>query len=372
MAEKDLPSTVVVKVGSLTLADEQGNMDPVFLSGFVSQLAAQHRAGRRIVLVTSGAVRTGVERLALRTDHPLSVSDKQAAAAVGQGLLMERYTALFEEHGLIAAQVLLTRDIINYRQKYLNARNTLMRLLELGVVPVINENDTVAVDEIKFGDNDALSAIAAMLIEADLLVLLSDVDGLYDSDPRNNPDARPIREVHEVDAGIVAAARGTRGGGGTGGMTTKVQAARQAMAAGIRTIVAHGRTPDIVQKTISGDFPGTVFIPRDNGLTSRKKWLAFGITPEGRIIINQGARDKIVSAGTSLLPVGIVAVEGRFGAGANVEIVDEQHHAVARGLSNYSADDVNKIKGIHSEKIEQILGYKISDDVVHRDNMAVV
>lgn len=372
MAEKNLPATVVVKVGTLTLADEHGNIDPVFMDGFVAQLAEQRRAGRRVLLVTSGAVRTGMERLELRKDHPLSVSDKQAAAAVGQGLLMERYTALFESHGLIAAQVLLTRDIINFRQKYLNARNTLMRLLELGVVPVINENDTVAVDEIKFGDNDALSAIAAMLVDADMLVLLSDVDGLYDSDPRSHPDAKPIREVHAVTADIVSAAGGTRGGGGTGGMTTKVQAARQAMAAGIRTVVAHGRAPDIVRRVVEGEPAGTVFIPRENGLTSRKKWLAFGVSPQGRIVINKGARDKIISAGTSLLPVGVVDVQGSFGAGDNVEIVDEKQRAVARGLSNYSSEDIRKIMGIHSGEIEQILGYKISDDVVHRDNMAVV
>ena len=363
--------TIVVKVGSLTLASPDGKLDREFVSDFVGQIAAQHAQGRRVVVVSSGAIRCGAERLNLPPDH-LDVTEKQAAAAVGQGILMERYARAFEKHGIVTAQVLLTRDIIDFRKKYLNARNTLRSLLDRGVVPVVNENDTVAVEEIRFGDNDALSALTAILVDAYLLILLSDVAGLFDADPKTDENAKLIEQVHDIDDSIRVLAGGARPGGGTGGMVSKIEAAQQAVSAGVQTVIALGREPDVVASILGGKSPGTTFFPKETTLTSRKKWLAFGISSEGRLVVNQGARDMMRKRGTSLLPVGIVEVKGNFDAGACVEICDESGILVARGLSNYSSAEIDRIKGIHSDKIEQILGSKVSDDVVHRDNLAMV
>jgi glutamate 5-kinase len=365
------PQCIVVKVGTNTLARPDGTIDNDFISDFVEQLAAVHAGGARIVVVSSGAVRCGAERLGLRIDH-LDVTGKQAAAAVGQGLLMERYTRRFARHGVVTAQILLTRDIIDFRQKYLNTRNTFMNLLDRGVVPVVNENDTVAVEEIKFGDNDALGALTAILVEADLLILLSDVSGLYDADPHVNKDAKLICEVAEIDDALRAAAGGAHAAGSTGGMASKLNAAAQSVAAGIRTVIAFGREPDVLKKILAGECVGTTFMPKESSLNSRKKWLAFGVKPEGAVVVNKGARDMIRKGGKSLLPIGVTAVRGEFEAGACVDVLDEKGRLVARGLSNYGAADIEKIKGIHSDKIEQIIGFKISDDVVHRDNMAVL
>lgn len=365
------PETIVVKIGTLTLTGPDGNIDDKYMKDFVAQLASQHARGERIVVVTSGAIRTGCERLGISPER-LGVADKQAAAAVGQGLLMERYTRHFTRHGIITAQVLLTRDVISRRKQYINARNTFLGLLERGVVPIVNENDTVAVDEIKFGDNDSLSILTAMLVEADALILLSDVTGLYDDDPKINPGAKLICEVHDIDERIAASAKGTRSVGATGGMTTKIAAARQAVSAGIRTIIAHGREPNVIKNILEGRCAGTTFFPKAVGLHGKKRWIAFGPVPKGKITVNAGAKKMIVTKGKSLLPVGVTAVSGRFDQGACVELTGEDGAPFARGLTNYSAAQVKKIMGLQSDKIEKALGFKPSDDVVHRDNLVLL
>lgn len=368
---KKTAGTIVVKVGTHTLVGPDGSIDNAYIKNFVGQLAARHALGERIIVVTSGAVRAGAEKLGLQPGK-LDVAAKQAAAAVGQGLLMERYTRCFDKHGIVTAQILLTRDVFTNRKMYLNTRNTFMGLLERGVVPIVNENDTVAVEEIKFGDNDNLSAITAIIAGADLLLILSDVAGLFDDDPKKNPSAELICEVRDINSSVVSAARGTTSVGATGGMTTKIAAAKLAVGAGIRTVIAHGRKPDIIHNILGGECAGTTFLPKAESLTGKKKWIAFGPVANGRITVNDGARKMILSRGKSLLPVGVTAVSGRFEQGACVEIAGPSNEIFARGISNYSSAQVKKIMGIRSDRIPHILGFIISDDVVHRDNLVLL
>lgn len=363
------PKRVVVKVGSAVLTGMAGKLDDQFLEEFVGGLARLHREGHELVLVTSGAIRTGAPKLKLDVSK-IGIGQKQAAAAVGQGILISRYIDLFAAHNIIVAQILLTPDIVNERKKYLNARNTLRTLIDMRAIPIINENDTVAYEEIKFGDNDRLSAISAILVEADLLINLSDIEGLCSDDPLLCEHVELVQEVSEITDAVVERARGPRSGGGAGGMATKIEAAQMAMDCGIRMVIAAGREPRVVERIIEGEKIGTSFIPKDAGLTGRKKWLV-GCLPEGRIVVNEGARLMIRNKGKSLLPSGIVKVEKDFEQGACVEICGEDGTCFAKGLVNYSSEEARGIQGRQSSEIKDALGYKISDVVVHRDDLAL-
>lgn len=318
------------------------------------------------MLVSSGAILSGKGLLGL-SGRP-SVQLKQAAAAVGQSRLMRAWEAAFARRRLKVGQVLLTADDLRDRERYLNARSTLLTLLRLGVVPVVNENDTVAVAEIKFGDNDGLSALVAGLVDADLLVLLTDQDGLYSGDPRKDPSARL---VERVGAGARPEGAGEAGAHGTGGMASKVTAATQAASAGIPAVVASGLKPGTLASVLSGDAVGTFFEPVSRPLAKRRQWLAFASKPKGRITVDAGARAALAERGKSLLASGVKAVSGDFAAGDPVGLV-EGGAEFARGLSNFSARDLERVKGLKTSQIEAVLGHKPADEVVHRDNMAVL
>jgi len=384
-----LPMRVAVKVGTSTLTDPGGRIDRDFISDLAGQLAEIHRAGSDVLLITSGAIRAGRERLSARADRLAgptqqeysarngdSLPYKQAAAAIGQGLLIHTYTEAFSEHGVDCAQILLTRDDLGDRKRFLNARNTLLALLNLKVIPVINENDTVAVDEIKFGDNDSLAAQVATLVEADLLLILSDVDGLYERAPVEGlaEPAGLVSLVRRIDEHIIAMA-GCRSesGVGTGGMATKVNAARIATDAGIRTVIARGRRPGVIAEVTSGVDVGTVFLPRafSDRVPARKRWIAHSARPRGYVTVNDRAKDKLLSNGVSLLAAGVVAVEGSFVAGDLIEVRDPAGEVFARGLTNYPASEVRRVKGMRSDQFEAILGYQGFEEIVHRDNLVL-
>jgi len=296
---------------------------------------------------------------------------KQAMAAVGQGTLVHMYEKLFSEYSKTVAQVLLTKDDFNERLRYLNSRNTLLTLLGLGVIPIINENDTVVVDEIKFGDNDTLSALVAGAVDADLLVILSDIDGLYDDDPRQNPKARRLPEVYEITDEMEKKShrRGTKLA--SGGMYTKLLAAKIVMAAGIPMVVAHGAEKNVLRRIIAGEPLGTLFVPKESRMQARKRWIAFGSACQGKVYIDNGAKEAVLHRGKSLLPSGITGVEGIFERGNVISLADLEGHEFARGITNYSAEEIKLIAGKKTSQIERILGHKDYDEVIHRNNLTV-
>ena len=356
---------VVIKIGSRLLAEDPERM--------VGTLAAEARAladrGVQTVIVTSGAIALGWKRLGL-TERPRTMPGLQAAAAVGQGRLIQIYERALGLNDLACAQVLLTHDDVRDRRRYLNARHALIELLGLRAVPVINENDTVSVDEIKFGDNDRLAALTTSLIEADALVILTDVAGLYDGDPASG--ARLIPEVQDIDRQARPVAGGTRSGVGTGGMASKVEAARIAGRFGVVTLVASGRRERPVSSLLEGAADGTVFWPSVTRLQSRKHWIAFALKPAGTLVVDAGARRALVDGKKSLLPSGVKAVRGRFGAGEPVSIVDESESEFARGLCAFDAEEVERIAGRRSSELEAALGYKAAGEVVHRDDLVLL
>ena len=361
---------VVVKVGSaLITLPGQGPSSPAIarLAGDVAQLVKDHR---EVALVSSGAIATGTARLGL-SRKPRSIPDKQAAAAVGQSTLMWHYEQAFGKHGIQVGQVLLTGQDISDRGRYLNARNTLLALLGFGVLPVVNENDTVAVDEIKVGDNDNLAALVAHLIDADLLVLLTDVDGLYTADPRRDPTARRLETVEAITDDIQRMVFDATSQVSVGGMSTKLQAAQKANASGIPMIIALGSEPSVLQRIMKGENLGTYFQARDDRLAARKRWIAFAVPPQGRLRVDAGAKKALTERGKSLLPSGLTEVEGDFPAGAVVALTEDGQE-FARGLVNYDADELRKIRGAKTKEIEKALGYKGFDEVVHRDNLVVL
>lgn len=334
------------------------------------EAAAIVAGGRSLILVTSGAVGVGARRLGL-TERPKTIPDKQAAAAVGQGLLMEAYEKAFLSRGLIVGQVLLTADDVVDRQRHLNSRNTLLKLLEYGTIPIVNENDTVAVDEIRVGDNDTLSALVATLIEADLLIVLSDVDGLYGADPRLDKSARLLDTVTELTPELERAAGGAGGPFGTGGMATKLEAARIVTASGVPMVLANGARRHVLRDVLAGDSIGTLFVPGARALPARKRWLAFHHRARGSVWVDDGAAKALTEKGSSLLPAGVVHVDGRFKVGDLVRVMDAKGFELARGLSNYSAEAIARIRGSRTYEIEKVLGYKDYDEVIHRDNLVV-
>ena len=362
---------IVIKIGTSTLTRASGQLNHEFLSELVRQVAHEYKKGKEILIVTSGAVGAGLGKLNL-TKKPTSLPERQAVAAIGQGLLMEVYEELFAVHGITVAQILLTRDDMNNRRRYLNARNTLLQLITgYKAVPIINENDTVATEELelRFGDNDTLSALVASLVGADLLVILSDVGGLYTGDPRREKDVSLIPVVKEITREIQAMAGQAGTVFGTGGMQTKIEAARIVTRSGIAMILASGEEPRVIERILAGEELGTIFLPAQETLLGRKRWIAFAGQPRGEIVIDHGAVEALVTHKKSLLPSGVVDVKGRFELGDLVRIVDEENREVARGLSNFSADEIRKIMGGKTRTIAQILGYKTYDEVVHRNNL---
>ena len=362
---------VVVKIGSSLITSKDHGLNPARLETYGDEVARLKKKGYEILLVSSGAIISGLEKLKLRW-RPRSLPENQAAAAVGQSRLMWAYERIFEARGLIVAQVLLTRDDLTDRKRFLNSRNTLTTLLDLDVIPVINENDTVAVDEIRFGDNDSLAGLVTHLIDAHLLIILSDVQGLYTEDPRLNPQATVIHTVREVTPEITALAGTPSGEEGVGGMASKIQAAGDVAAYGVPTVIAGGQKASILERILSGEEIGTIVLPQGDRLTSRKHWIAYTLRSKGRLVLDDGAVEALTQKGKSLLPSGIIKVEGRFESGDAVSCMNPQGREVARGLVNYTAGEVSQMKGIKTSEVSKVLGYKGYDEVIHRDNLVIL
>jgi glutamate 5-kinase len=362
---------IVIKVGSSTLTHPNGRLHLERLDRLAMQLTDLRNSGKDVVLVSSGAVAAGLGRLGI-THRPKNMPERQAAAAVGQGLLMQLYSKIFSEYDQVVAQVLLTREDLDNRVRYLNARNTLLTLLGYGVIPIVNENDTVATEELRvlyIGDNDTLSALVAAVIGADLLILLSDVDAVYDKNPREYADAKKIPVITEITPEIMAGAGGAGSSRGTGGMATKMEAARIATCSGTAMVLADGSPANIISQIMAGDEVGTIFLPKQEVLLERQRWIAFAGCPMGTVTIDQGAVTALLEKGKSLLPSGITHVEGEFHPGDLVQILDATGQEIARGLSNYGDEELRKIQGRKSTEIRGILGHKHYDEVIHRNNM---
>ncbi len=362
---------IVVKIGSQVLSSPEG-IEEGRLKGLVRDLAALHDQGIEVVVVSSGAVAAGMSRLRLK-QRARTIPEKQALAAVGQIKLMALYEKYFARHEKSVAQILLTHEDLANRKRYLNAKHTLQKLLESSIIPIVNENDTVAVEEIKFGDNDHLSALVATILEADLLVMLSDVEGVYDRDPRLHAGAQLISLMTEIKGSKGKISGESRSLFGTGGISTKLGAAEKAAAAGIPTLIASGLQSGTLGKVFDEkEEIGTLILAEQNRLASRKHWIAFNLKPAGEIIVDQGAYEAVVQKGKSLLPSGLKEVRGSFGVGECVRCLDLQGREFARGLANYSAQELNQIKGLHTSKIEQVLGYKAYDEIIHRDDLVLL
>jgi len=357
----------VIKIGSGVLTRKNG-LNLNLIDDLATEVCRLRNKGLEIILVSSGAIAAGLKKAGL-SKRPTSLSQMQALAAMGQSNLIMAYEEAFSRHGAKAAQILLTRDDLTHRRRYLNARNTLMTLLSWKIIPIINENDTVGIDEIKFGDNDNLSALVVNLTESHLLVNLTNIDGLYDKDPRRHPDAQLIPLVEKVDRRITKAANTIPGFLGTGGMASKLMAARNISLGGIASIIANGAKPNILKDVFSGKSCGTFFLPETSVLNSRQQWIAFTKKTKGTIIIDEGAEKALTKNGKSLLPSGITTVQGRFSMGDSVVIQGKNKQKVAIGMVNYNSGDLQKIIGARTSEIESILGYRHDDEIVHRDNL---
>jgi glutamate 5-kinase len=365
---------LVVKLGTNLLTGGVGHLDLEAMTSLTAQVAQLHQQGLEIILVSSGAIAAGRDKLGLARERK-DVPFRQVLAAVGQSRLMYTYEQLFAKHGIVVAQALLTKADMCDRAGYLNARNTLLALLDLKVVPVVNENDVVAIDEIKeakFGDNDNLSAMVANLVDADLLILLGDVAGLYTADPHLDPQAKLIPKVENIDAHIEHLAGGTNSRQGTGGMVTKIKAAKLATSSGVAVIIADGRQPDIIPRLVQGELRGTFFPSVTTKLESRQRWMISGLASRGRVVIDAGAATALKKGRGSLLPAGIKKVEKEFHRGDVIDLVDLQGSRIACGISNYSSADIEVIKGAHSEEIMSLLGYEYGAEVVHRNNLVML
>jgi glutamate 5-kinase len=352
-------------------AIDRSRLDDSVIKEIARQVSNLYKSGYEIILVSSGAIISGIKELNLK-EIPRDIPNKQAAAAVGQSHLIGKYERHFKKEGLKVAQILLTHDDLSNRVRYLNAKNTILTILSHKVIPIINENDTVAVDEIKFGDNDTLSAMVANLIEADLLIILSDVKGLYRADPKLNPAAELIPVVRKITHEIEMMVGDSKSITGVGGMATKLQAAKMMSLAGIPAIIVDGKCKGIIEAAIIGEEVGTLFLPEEDKLSSKKHWIAYTLKSKGRLKLDDGAKSVLISNGKSLLPSGVIDLDGRFESGDMVSCIDTQNREFARGLVNYSSKELKKIKGIHSSRIEDILGYKIVDEVIHRDNLVIL
>ncbi|MCD6319934.1 MAG: glutamate 5-kinase [Candidatus Desulfofervidaceae bacterium] len=360
---------IVVKVGSSVVTTEDGLNLPV-IRQLTNEIAFLCKQKREIVLVTSGAIAAGMRKMGLE-QRPLSLPQQQALAAIGQGDLIRTYEEAFATYHQRVAQVLLTRDGLVQRHRYLNARNTLFTLLRWGIIPIVNENDTVAVEEIKFGDNDSLAGLIAAMVEADLLILLTDMDGLYDQDPRTYPEAQRLQVVEKINEKIEALGESAPNKLGRGGIASKIKVAKEMTALGIPVFIARGLTPGVLTLLFAGEDIGTFFVPQPRQWCIRKHWIA-SLPPKGEIILDPGAVKAILSYGKSLLPSGIIETHGQFYVGDPVYCLDEEGRKIAIGLVNYNASEIEKIKGLNTRDIERVLGYKGYDEVIHRDNLCVL
>ena len=365
---------IVAKLGTSLLTSGTNHLDLQIMANLVKQVAQLYHQGHELIIVSSGAIAAGRQKLKEIPEHK-NTPFKQVLASVGQGYLMHTYEQLFGQHGITIAQALLTKMDMADRAGYLNARNTLLALSELGVICIVNENDVVALDEIqelKFGDNDNLSAMVANLVDADLLVMLTNTAGLYTADPLYDPEAQLIHRVERIDAEIELLASDTTNRQGTGGMTTKIEAAKLATSSGVSVIIADGREPDVLLKISRGVDLGTLFSPQQNKMESKKRWMLSGLASKGKLAVDQGAAMALGKQNKSLLPAGIVGVEGDFQRGDVVNIFDKQSNHIACGISNYSAADIAVIKGMRSSEILSLLGHEYGDEVVHRNNMVLL
>jgi len=360
---------VVVKVGSNVLTAPDG-LNIKIMRELARQIGTLMDRGLEIILVSSGAMASGVKKIGLDR-RPDELPRRQAVAAVGQAGLIMEYEKVFERHGRKVAQILLTSEDLTSRKRYLNARNTLNTLLEWKIVPIINENDTVSVEEIKLGDNDNLAAMISLLMDADLLISLSDIDGLFTKDPRTHADAQLIPVVAAITKGTEKAAGSIPGPLGTGGMLSKLAAARKVNSAGVPMVIAKGDKPGILTRLLDGEPHGTYFVPRREKLTRRKCWIAFSLKPKGSLTVDAGAKTALTLRGKSLLASGVVAVQGEFAVGAAVEFLGPEGEPLGVGLVNYSAADIRRVMGLRSQHIRQVLGHKSYDEVIHRDNLVI-
>src|SRR5438874_198824 len=366
-----LAHTIVVKVGTNVLTGADGALDPARLQALADQVQRIRKTGRKVALVSSGAIGAGVGRLGLGK-RPTDLRQLQACAAVGQGLLMRAYQECLDGYGTHTAQILLTAGDFDHRGRYLNARNTIVTCFEWGVLPIINENDTVSVAEIRFGDNDHLAAMVTNLLQAPLLVLLTNVDGLYASDPATHPDAELLATVPEIDGKVMDMAGASKSALGTGGMRSKIRAARLATAAGESVIMANGSRPGILDALFAAELVGTLFLPHGSTVPAWKRWLGYTAQPRGRLVVDAGARQAVQNKGRSLLPIGVVQASGSFGKGDVVALFDAEGVEFARGLTNYSAADADRIRGLRTEQISEVLGTLPYEEIVHRDNLVVI
>ena len=365
-------SRIVLKVGSAVLASTGRGLDQNRIERLAAEISEILGEGHEVILVSSGAIAAGLMKLGLVKKKEMPLSLKQAAAAVGQSELMWLYEKTFSGHGRKVAQVLLTREDLSNRTRFLNARNTLQTLLDYGVIPVINENDTVSVDEIKFGDNDNLSGMVTHLADADLLVILSDIDGLYTADPKLDPSAQLIPLVEKITPELERGAGGAQSAVGTGGMRSKIMTAKKVGAYGVPMVIINGKKPGVLAALFEGKDVGTLFLPRPEKQDSRKHWIAYTMSASGKLIVDEGGRQALVHKGRSLLPGGILRVEGSFRPGACVTCVDRSGQAFARGLVKYSSEDLERIKGLKTSQIVSVLGHKDYDEVIHRDDLVLL
>lgn len=363
---------IVIKVGTSTITYANGKRNFSQIDRLAREISDLQNQGKEMILVTSGAVAVGVDRMGL-PGKPKTIPSKQAAAAVGQGVLMHTYEKFFADYGQIVAQVLITKTEAIDRHRYTNTRNTFMELMRQRVIPIVNENDVVALDELKIGDNDNMSALVAGIVDADLVIILSDVDGLYTANPQTHPDAVIVPEVAEITPEIEASAGGVGSARGTGGMATKIQAAKAATSSGIHLVIASGTEKNAITRVLQGEELGTVFVSRENRLQFRKRWLAFGAKIAGSIVVDDGCAKAIRKAGgCSILPAGVFAVQGEFLPGSTVSVIDKDAHELARGLVHYSSAELEQIKGCNSGEIANILGHKNFDEVIHRDDLVIL
>lgn len=361
---------IVIKIGSAVLTNDNG-INTSFVADLAREISLLRQQGKEIIVVSSGAVAAGRKKIKMN-EASLSMKEKQALAAIGQSSLMRTYEEAFNFYELRAAQVLLTHDDLSHRDRYLNVRNTILTLLEFNVTPIVNENDTVSVEELRFGDNDNLAALLTNLLEADLFICLTDVDALYDKNPQQDKTARPLHLIPEINDEIVAMAGNSNSLFGTGGMQSKIKAAKIVHDGGGSSIIGPGRTDRVLQKLLNGDSFGTFFLPCKERMKSRKQWIAHVLKPKGTIVLDDGACQALAERGKSLLPSGIKTVEGSFGRGDAVELVNSEKIRIGVGLVNYKKDDVEKVKGLHSEEMESQLECFDSVEIIHRDNMVIV
>ncbi len=367
----DRARRIVIKVGSAVVTDSSG-LNTEVLANLARQISFLCSTGREVILVSSGAVAAGRQRLGIPPNTNNSLKIKQALASIGQGLLMQAYEHAFAGYDQLVAQVLLTHDDLSDRSRYLNIRNTILTLFEFGAVPIINENDTVSVEELRFSDNDTLGALITNMIGADMFIILTDVDYLSTANPAEDLSADPVYTVQTIDSNVESMAGNTTSLLGTGGMLTKIRAAKMVASCGGSSFIAPGKNPNVLQELFSGDQVGTFFLPAPEKLCGRKHWIAHVLRPKGFLVLDEGACRAVKKHGKSLLPSGILEVRGDFGVGAPVHCLDEQGQALAAGLSNYASAELDRIKGHNSAKIEEILGYKDSDEAIHRDNLVLM